>query len=246
MHARFDQLPNRRTIIDRRSLADALAVLLCVAPFGCSKAEAASNQEKPVATFRFSGTSFSLPIPDGYCLPTGRDVDVAQLLAAGDNENVTHLMLNWCEPRSREAIDDDYILIKTPKHALLAFVDRKSFMEAVGVEFDKPDFAAALAREDFTDGAEKSLEETLGSKIDIGGALRPLGKDDVCAYLGGTLEIATPKLAYKISVAGCITSVANRVVTLYWYGPDKGAPGIASLITRVRTLATKVEGHPDE
>ena len=246
MSSRFDQLPNRRAIIDRRSLADALAMLLCVALFGFNKAEAASSQEKTVATFRFSGTSFSLPIPDGYCLPTGMGVDVAQILAAGDNDNVTHLMLNRCGPRSQEAIDDDYILIKTPKRALLASVDRKSLLDAVGVEFDKPDFAAALAREDFTDGVEKSLEETLGSKIDIGGALKPLGKDDICAYLGGTLEITTSKLAYKISVAGCITSVANRIVTLYWYGPDKGAPGIASLITRVRALAAKVEGHTDD
>ena len=211
---------------------------LAAAFFLLGAASAASAQASQ--SIRVNGVEIQVPIPDGYCLPTGTDVDAFQLLAAADRENVTHLSLAPCGGSAVPALD--YILIKTPREALLADIDRAGLLQGMGLVFDSPEFAAVMAA---TPGqVADNLSSTLGRQVDLGGELRPRGRDDVCAYLAGTMRVASGPQSYAISMSGCITAVGRRVVTINWYGPDRGPEGVAALIVRSRQLAASMSARP--
>ena len=108
------------------------------------------------AAFRVNGVEFQVPLPTGYCLPAGADIDLAQTLAAGDDRNVTHLSLRACGARAEDGILD-YILVKTPKSVLLATVTREQLLEGLGEVFENPEMTAALASPTFMENAEKSM-----------------------------------------------------------------------------------------
>jgi hypothetical protein len=105
--------------------------VLAMALFADPASSDASTQG--TASFRVNGVSFELPIPAGYCLPTGRDIDAVQIMAAADDRNVTHLALFRCDGRGDPALD--YIFVKTPVTTLGATVSREGFLSAIGEVF---------------------------------------------------------------------------------------------------------------
>lgn len=214
-----------------RCLAGAMFVILAMAS---APAAAAPLQ------FRISGVELTVPVPEGYCLPGGAHADAAQLVAAADDQNVTHAMLVRCG--AAEAAND-YILLKTPKQALLATVGRKELLDAVGAEFDSPLFAEELASGKLMGEVGSSLGTVLGTQVDLSGSFGPRGKDDVCAYLGGTMDVNSPVASYALSAGSCITAVEGRIIVVHWYGPDRGAAGVAELLRKSRGLAMAMTGR---
>lgn len=196
------------------------------------------------AVFRMVGTEFTMRLPEGYCLPEGKANDVAQLLAAADNVNVTHLTAVRCHSVADPAALTDYILLKSPKVALTTIIGREMLVKTMGVEFDKPEFLSALNLDKMNGEVSTALSNVFNQKVNIDGQIQPLGKDAACAFLGGTISIKGLQGEYKSSMGGCITSVSDRVLVLYWYGPDKGAAGVADLIVKVRGLVERIEGKP--
>lgn len=188
-------------------------------------------------TFRINGVELVMPIPPGYCLPADKFIDIAQLLAASDDRNVTHLTMLAC-PKGEIAEDfEDYVVIKTPKEALLMDMERQAFLDAISNEFKKSDFDALLLGQKGIKAAESSFKKLLGDKVELSGSLKPLGRDDVCAYLGGTVEFKAEPEAYSLSIAMCMTVVGRRIFTINLYGPDTSDAGVATLLVRVKALA---------
>jgi hypothetical protein len=198
---------------------------------------AADVQKEDTAHFRIGGTSFTLAIPEGYCVPEGRQADIAQVLAAGDNLNVTNLTLLACTNGKFTDSDTDYILIKTPKPAILLDIGKEMLFESVRTEFESAAFSKAMADGAYDKDAEEGLAKVLGSNVDIETDFKPLGIDKDCAYLGGSADVAGGSVKYRISMGACLTSISNRVMTIYQYGPDKGAAGVADLIVKARKIA---------
>jgi hypothetical protein len=205
----------------------------------------AAEVQKGILSFRSGGVAFKMPLPKGYCLPSGTDIDAAQLMAAGDTENVTHALLVRCDANSGEALGaKDYLILQTPRQALLAPVTRGELLQAVGAEFEKPEFSAAIAGGEIEQEVEKSFGKVLGTEVTFDGAIRPLGRDDVCAFMGGVIEFKAVAVGYKISAASCITSIGNRVMAINWYGPDTHAAAIAELLKKARGVAESMTGEP--
>ena len=196
----------------------------------------------PAAEFRSGGLEFQVPMPEGYCLPAGSDVDIAQLVAAGDSANVTHLTLVPCS--KKQGLADDYIILKTPKAVLLVTFDRPQFLEELGAAFGSPELSSALASGKLLEQSGKEMGEVIGVPVDLTGEIKPLGKDDVCAYLGGTINVSSAAASYRIAVGMCMTVVAGRVLTINWYGPDRGSAGVASLLLKSKRLAGQITGKP--
>ena len=70
------------------------ALFLLTATLAASTAGAAVTPAP--STFRIGGVEFALPLPTGYCMPQGKQIDIAQLIAAADPNSVTHLTLVRC------------------------------------------------------------------------------------------------------------------------------------------------------
>jgi len=186
------------------------------------------------------GIQFELPVPDGYCQPSGLGADTAQIMAAGDTVNVTHLTLVRCG--ASEDAFSDYYLIKTPSRVLLAVMDRETFLDSMGEVFASTEVAQLLESGSIIDQSEEAMSQVIGRQIDLAGAIQPLGRDDVCAYLGGTMQVQMEELAYSISVAACLTTVSSRILAIYSYGPDSGAASIAGLMLRSKRVAMSIVG----
>ncbi|HEY1607518.1 MAG TPA: hypothetical protein VGF77_18170 [Allosphingosinicella sp.] len=208
-------------------------------------AAASAAGAAPFASFRVGGVSFRTAIPSGYCVPEGVKADVAQLLAAADDVNVTDLTLFRCAGQSG-ASDDDYILVKTPKTVLVTNAPRRELLDSVGEAFNKPDAAATIFSQKTYDESGKGVGQVLGRDVNLTGDMHPVGKDNMCAYLGGTLKMKVASTFHEISVGACITSVGNRVLTVYIYGPDKSSAGIAALLRRSKQFAQAIEVVPGD
>jgi hypothetical protein len=197
----------------------------------------------PEASFRVGGVAFGLPLPKGYCLPRGQQVDIARLVAAGDLRNVTHLTLFPCDAPVDAAglsAQRDYILIKTPKEVLNVQLTREALLQGLGEAFENPAFAQALASGQLLKDAGKGVSDVIGTPIDLSGNIAPRGKDDVCAYLGGTVGIASRTNSYTLAVGTCITAVGGRAISVNWYGSDERPAGVARLLANSKGLALTI------
>jgi len=216
----------------------AFAALAALAVVGAAPPHAQASPQ--VGTFRISGVGFEMPIPTGYCLPSGKGGDVAQLMAAADQQNVTHLTLLACQ-------DDwgkDYILVKTPSQALLVDVGREEALKALAAALDTPALKEQFSSGKLVTDAGKGMSDVLGRKVDLVGEIKPVGRDEACVYLAGTTEVKTADVSYRIAVGGCITVVGRRMLTLYVYGSDTGAAGVAALVARSRRLMETIRVAP--
>jgi hypothetical protein len=217
-----------------------LDVIILVAAASVGTAEPKPSPSASAA-FRMVGTEFLVPLPDGYCIPTGEDVDVAQLMAAGDPDNVTHLTLYPCVKEENDGGAGNYVLIKTPRESVAGRISRPELLNAIGAEFESEDFKAMMASQGFLKEAGNDLGKVVGTKVDLGGAIRPLGKDDFCAYMGGVVKVGMGGQAYDQAAGGCISAVGERVLTVFWYGKDTTDAGVGSLLSKSRKLMESVQ-----
>ena len=215
--------------------------LLAVAAWAAALAAPAVAQVR--MEFRVGGVGIELTPPKGYCEPSGIGIDVAQILAAGDDTNVTDLTLFPCADQTGEA--PDYYLIKTPKSVLLSNAPRAELLAGLRVEFDKPGFEAAMKALDAPGEASDAYTKLIGQKVDVTGSLNPMGLDETCAYLGGVIKFEAKAIAYSRAVGSCITSVGNRVVIIHRYGA--GEPGnVLPMMKSAKALALAMQAKPAE
>jgi hypothetical protein len=220
-----------------------LAVLCLAATCLGAAPLAAAPPARPEASFQVSGVEFRLPLPAGYCLPRGAQANLAALVAKGDVQNVTHLTLFPCDAPADPAglsIQKDYILIKTPRQVLDSTLSRDELLQGLGQAFENPAFTRALASGELSKEAGKGVSSAVGTPVDLSGTVAPRGKDDFCAYLGGTVAVASSIKSYTLAVGTCITAVGGRVLSVYWYGSDERPAGVARLLVKAKELARTI------
>lgn len=183
--------------------------------------------------FQVAERQLSWSLPDGYCLPEGDLAGVAQIVASADTTNVTNLTLYRCNSLT----PDNQILIKTPRSALMAQVSRAELLESVGKEFESSEFAEALSSGKVDGAAAEGLKSVFGDDLQATTTIKPLGRDEVCAYMGGSVRIESANGASSELVGVCITSVNSKVVLIYRYGEANDVENIIPLVKMTRTLA---------
>ncbi|HEY0011988.1 MAG TPA: hypothetical protein VGB79_03955 [Allosphingosinicella sp.] len=194
------------------------------------------------ASFRFGGMRFEVPLPEGYCPVQGAEIDTAQLMAAADPRNVTHLTLVGCGPQ--QGLGANYIIIKTPMEGLSARMGREQFLEAISAAFREGPFNSADFQSSIADEAGRHLSTVSRTPVNLSGDIRPLGLDRVCGYMGGIMEVRSAAGNYSRSVGICMTSISDRLLNINWYGPAQGSPGVADLLLRSRQLAERITATP--
>jgi hypothetical protein len=160
----------------------------------------ASAQDAETARFQVTGVEISVPIPKGYCLPQGRGVTVAQLVAASDNANVTDLTLHQCGDETRFV---DYYLLKTTKSLLALNISRGELIAAMVEALDDPAVKASIDPARLSPEIERSFSEVTGQKTAITSGLRWVGHDDVCIYLAGIVTFKGEAGESRRAVSGC-------------------------------------------
>lgn len=191
----------------------------------------------PVAAqsrFRVGTVEFTAALPAGYCpAAEGKNAAVAQMVAAADNRNVTHLTVLSCDA---EKAWKDYFILKTPNELLAVSTNTAELQRAIG-----PALNAQSGGEN--EEASKSVSRTMGSPVQIKGEVRGYGQDAHCVYLGAVLDMAAPErgIAYTLAMSGCMTVVSGKVVTIYRYAPGTTDADVRKLMPSVLAFAKAIE-----
>lgn len=211
-------------------------------------ASPAAAQDK--LAFSIIGVEIEAPIPADYCLPTGKDKAIADLLAAADTFNVTYVMLVRCDRMgSATGPGNDYFLIKAPRNTLTAILPRTELLAALEAEFGKAEWQSGNAALEKTMGdVSDSMTQTFNAQVDVKGEFTPRGTDSDCSYLGGEMTISGSHGNYPIQGGACITTAENKLVTVYAFDDPKGTGGVIRLMRKARdlamSLAPKAEDTP--
>lgn len=162
----------------------------------------------------------------------------AQLLAAADTANVTHLTINACDPQARWT---DYFIVKTPVTLLSATITNEAFQKAMEPVFAKRvDTTKAIA------DTGKRTSEILQTETEIKGNIVPVGKDETCIYFGGVIDVTQPTqaISYTLAVVGCMTVIGGKVVTVYRYGRGTDIEHVKVLMPSARLFANGIKESP--
>lgn len=201
---------------------------------------AAESQGNDLAYFRMGGVDFAVPIPAGYCVPQGRDVDIAQALAATDNINLTHVTLMKCGENDLL----NYFILKTPRAAILKDFQLEPFLNEIGVQFQSTAIKDFMSDGSLDKEVKKGFQTVLGSDLDLTTDIKPLGRDERCAYVGGTAEFTNVPDPYKISMGRCITIISNRIISIYSYGSRTDVQGVVEQLKKAKELSVRMTGKP--
>ncbi|MDK2770079.1 MAG: hypothetical protein KYX69_20460 [Sphingomonas sp.] len=184
--------------------------------------------------FRVGTVEFTTALPAGYCAAEGSNAAVAQMVAASDNRNVTHLTTLSCDA---DKAWKDYFILKTPNELLAVSTNTTELQQAVG-----PVLKAAQSGGE-NDEASKSVSRTMGSPVQIKGEVRGYGQDAHCLYLGAVLDMAAPEkgISYTLAMSGCMTVVSGKVVTIYRYAPGTTDADVRKLMPSVLEFAKAIK-----
>jgi hypothetical protein len=199
-----------------------------------------------VLTIEFPGVMLSAPIPEGYCLPTGEAKASAELMSTADTQNATHAILLRCEHRSTGTDESkDYYLIKSPRHALTTAVPRAKLLAEMAQHFGRAEWQmGGQASRDASTLVNRDLSEKLDAPASVGGDFGGRGTDADCAYIGGEATVSLGDISFPIQGGSCMTSVGDRIVTVYAYDSPKGPGGIERLMRKARDLAMSLTVVP--
>lgn len=199
----------------------------------------AAAQEARTARFQVTGVEIALPIPNGFCEPEGKGVALAQLLAAGDNVNVTNLTLTRCGAEPRLV---DYYLLKTTKSLLTLTVSREQWIAMLVESLDDPSVKSMLDPAKINAEAERDIMAVIG-KVSVDGDVHWLGHDDVCVYLGGVIRYEIETVEETRAMTGCMTAVGGRAVNLYRYSAGETA-NVTRYLADIKAMALSMQGGP--
>ncbi|WP_285713049.1 hypothetical protein [Erythrobacter oryzae] len=216
-------------MIGMRYVTLALAALaLAAAPGG------AAAQTREVHRFTVGGKAFTVPVPNGYCLPSGPTVELAQGVAALDTMNFTHANLDRCG-----TFGEDYVHIKSPR-------------QSQSVPIPRADFIALIAREVQTASGQQLVEDAIekagrdvaagtDNEIQLDNTVpRFFGQDDVCAYMAMTGDVVTAGGTAKIRGVICMTLVNSEFMNVNVYALEGKGITDAQLKARARTIAASI------
>ena len=192
------------------------------------------------AEFTVGGERFRVKIPAGFCLP-GPDQEVAMAkIAASDPANVTDVAFIECGRRTDEL--PELLAIKTLRMFETTPLKRDTFV---------PQMAAALPALDTLETQRKLLDQSegnisgaTGTKVDLSGSVRGRGRDDVCAYVGGTIDVSVADRKVTGLVGACATVVGDRQFSVYRVSYKPLADGGAGLLAEARATALAITPLP--
>lgn len=190
--------------------------------------------------FEVGGLKFRLMIPKGFCLPEGEMVTRAAQTAASDPANVTDVSLVECGVTTLPEL----VAIKTLRMYEKTALEREALV--AGVAAALPAITAPAAEQKLMDQSESNIASVTGAKIDLKGALRGQGRDAVCAYLGGSIDVAVQDQKATGLLGACMTVVGTRQFSVYRVSYKPLPDGGARLLAETRAIALAITPLADK
>ncbi|MBN8809572.1 MAG: hypothetical protein J0I47_15235 [Sphingomonas sp.] len=213
-----------------RRLSTAIAATAIIAT--AAAADAPSSQ---TASFNVGGVAYTMPLPAGYCLPTGQLIAIAQTVAAADSANVTNLTLYRCD--ATPAKIGDYALVKTPANLISMTVDHATFAAQIAPEFDKP---MPVSSDEISANVADNYDKVIGKRPTIGIKLATRGHDAVCGYMTGGGTVGNGTITKDIAMGACTTAIGGRVIQVICFTESKLPADQDRMMRQAKALATTI------
>lgn len=198
-------------------------------------AEAAPAQVR----FKVGETELAMPLPESYCEPTGRDIELAAMNASADPDNVTLATLLACTPLPNGSRWHRYVLLKVPRGVLAGTFQKQDFLAQMVAVFTGPN--APTLGEKETQEMARDTERALGRRIEIRGTYGYDGYDADCLYLAGPLQAQINDKLIKGQAASCFTVSGGKPFIVHVYELPPVTP-LDKLKVKARDIANSV--HP--
>jgi hypothetical protein len=193
-----------------------------------------SAQSKAAHRFTVGGKTFTMPIPQGYCLPSGATSALAERVAALDTMNVTHANLDRCG-----TFGEDYVHIKSPRQSLPVPMPRADFVALLARELQTANGQQVVG--DALAEAGRDVAEGTDNEIKLDNTVpRYAGQDDVCAYMALTGDVAGPTGTVSMRGVICMTVVGGEFMNINAYAMEGKGITDAQLKARVRSIAVSI------
>lgn len=194
-------------------------------------------------------TTINVPLPAGFCIATSpEDKLLNQMMADGDRDNYTPLIASECGKGTRVEDRAEYFMLKAPKAATMQTTRRGATLtqaarafasSAVDVNAAAPKAGSDMSAEISKHGKDMKL----GMTADAGFR----GRDDVCVYVGGIVDVAASvqqkPITYKIAFGSCVTAVDQKLLSVNWYSYDLSPATQAALMAKAKKLVVAMSGN---
>ena len=184
--------------------------------------------------FAIGGTGFEVPLPAGYCLPTGDDLENARWAAEQDGANATPVDVERCG-----TFGEDYILIKHPRDIAPITVEKSVFLGYVQDMLQTQHGMDEVRQAADQAGAE--MNENTGGEIQMGAPdIRYAGADEDCVYLTGTIPLTAGGTSSVARVGTCFTLVGATHMVVHSYDFRPNGASFETLTARSGAVARSV------
>lgn len=222
----------RAAMIRMRYVTLALAALALVPGVALAKGES-------VLRFSVGGKAFTVPIPQGYCLPEGATVAMADKVASLDTMNFTHANLDRCG-----TFGADYVHIKSPRQSQPVPLPRAEFVTLLARELQTASGQQLV--DDAIDSAERDVAKGTNDEIKLNNTVPQFaGQDDVCVYMALSGEVVVEQERIAMRGLICMTVVGGEFMNVNAYATSRTGITDAQLKARARAIAVSIAAAGD-
>lgn len=201
----------------------------------CSAAQA---QDVRSTGFTVAGKSFTVGVPEGFCLPEGADKALAQAFGDIDTLNFTHATMRDCKNA-----DGDYAIVKSERNAQPISIPKPMFIALAAKQLE-----SELGQQQLNQGIESGSQDVAkgtGEAMTINsGSARAGGFDDDCVYILGSVVVAAGTQQVTTDFATCLTLVGGRVFAVHSYADAGGNVTDDTLKARSRVIGASIVAVP--
>ncbi len=199
-------------------------------------------------SFSHAGSTVTMPMPSKYCLPQGdRQNEFANSLKADDTRSFIYLVLMPCG-EATGAYPDSFFVIKAPNSGqyMMTPFSRAALIAKLSAFFAaRPDLVAAMNAQAGARASEKASRDA-GTKVEMSQSAGPLGNDQDCLYVGGSLTIKANGETLPLVVAECATAVNDHLISVFQYRANADLSALPAMLAEVRRVAMTMKGAADK
>ena len=180
-----------------------------------------------------------MPVPQGFCEPTGSMAALAKTNASADPDNATVATLTACNRTPAIEPWQNYVLIKAPNGLINTAVPKETGLDQMDTIFsgpNSPKFDDAMTKK-----TGDNTERVFGTRVEITGQFGYAGRDKDCVYLAGPMQGKAAGIDKVVTgqIATCITVVGTRMFAVNLYELPAVSP-MAKMKAQARMIALSI------
>jgi hypothetical protein len=188
--------------------------------------------------FTIDSYTYTVPVPDGFCVPVDGQVALAEQVAALDAMNFTHAAFDRCG-----SFGVDYVHIKSPRESERVPLTKPMFIDLAARQIQSA--AGQQMMDDAMAQAGRNISEGTNNAVALGTPVpRFAGQDADCAYLFIAADVVMGDKTVAMISATCLTLVEGQFMSVHAYATRETGVTEQELKERSRAIAAAIMPKP--